>query len=128
MSEKPDFEEMAQKIAPLSLMSAGTAKECLEAIYRQGFTAGEASGREKEPNKFALQSASGVHIGMWDDLDALVHNIQPQYPNSKIIHLIDVTPPETTCETCKGDPQVCAEVPSLRHCEKANRNLPKDES
>ena len=25
------------------------------------------------------------------------------------------------CETCKGDPNVCATVPGLRHCEKANR-------
>ena len=35
---------------------------------------------------------------------------------------------EPECETCKGDDQVCAEVPSLRHCEKANRNLPEDAS
>ncbi len=28
---------------------------------------------------------------------------------------------ERECETCKGDEHICAEVPSLRHCEKANR-------
>lgn len=26
------------------------------------------------------------------------------------------------CETCNGDDEVCASVPSLRHCEKANRD------
>lgn len=25
------------------------------------------------------------------------------------------------CETCNDDPEVCASVPSLRHCEKATR-------
>lgn len=28
---------------------------------------------------------------------------------------------ESECQTCKGDPEVCASVPGLRHCEKANR-------
>lgn len=29
---------------------------------------------------------------------------------------------ESPCETCQDIPEVCAEVPGLRHCEKANRN------
>lgn len=33
-----------------------------------------------------------------------------------------VNPPsDKQCETCKGDPEVCATVPGLRHCEAANR-------
>lgn len=28
---------------------------------------------------------------------------------------------ESECQTCKGDPEVCAFVPGLRHCEKANQ-------
>lgn len=30
---------------------------------------------------------------------------------------------ERECETCKGDPVVCATVPGLRHCEAANRDI-----
>lgn len=30
---------------------------------------------------------------------------------------------EAPCATCNGDPQVCATVPGLRHCEAANRKI-----
>ncbi|HWV44155.1 hypothetical protein [Pseudorhodoplanes sp.] len=29
---------------------------------------------------------------------------------------------QPACETCQDDPAVCAAVPGLRHCEKANRD------
>lgn len=36
--------------------------------------------------------------------------------------------PEAPCETCKGDPAVCATIPGLRHCEAANRQAAQSES
>ena len=32
---------------------------------------------------------------------------------------------EKPCATCNGDPEVCATVPGLRHCEAANRQSEK---
>ena len=88
---KPDFEKLAREFLPddLSLDAAikETAKK-FETLYEQGRT----DERERKPTKYALQSKSGMHIGMWDELDRVVSQIQPEYPDSTIIHLLDVTP------------------------------------
>ena len=37
------------------------------------------------------------------------------------IELLPCPPLTRPCETCKGNAEVCASVPGLRHCEKATR-------
>ena len=61
--------------------------------------------------------ALGVEPELMREMDDFIATVHPMECGPFARNVIA----EETCETCKGDPQVCATIPGLRHCEAAMR-------
>lgn len=60
----------------------------------------------------------GGNEGLLRELDAFIRSVHPMECGPFARNVIA----EETCQTCMGDPQVCATIPGLRHCEAAMRD------
>lgn len=94
-------DEMLQSTsAPQSETPRGdTAKEAERISYRIGYVDGNRGATPQIPlseGELAVLRSNGGSAKADDDSD---------------------------CATCEGDPEVCAKVPGLRHCEKAMRSI-----
>lgn len=108
-----EIERLTREIAQLR-SQAGDSIELQEAEQR-GYARGAA---EAERLRVALGRVRGRLIKTCQDNDLMTDE-----DAEAIAEADEAFQHDAPCETCGGDSKVCAEVPSLRHCEKANRSV-----
>ena len=75
-------------------------------------------------------SDNNLSIGSQENFGAYMsehHNMMREWKEfiPQIQQSLEQQSQDADCDTCKGDPEACAEVPSLSHCEKASREQPQ---